>query len=70
MLQPICKVKFQQHVVLNMAMDVYRVLVQLSGQDNTDVKSFDELYQIGKESNNAHLLLFGRFEPNECTFLV
>ena len=40
-----------------MAMAWYRVLVQLSGQDATGVKSFDELYQIGKESNNT-LLLF------------
>jgi hypothetical protein len=39
-----------------MAMAWYRVLVQLSGQDDTDVKPFDELYQIGKESNNTHLL--------------
>ena len=34
----------------------YRVLVQLSGHDVTDVKSFDELYQIGTESNNSQLL--------------
>ena len=37
-----------------MAMAWYRVLVQLSGQDDTGVKSFDE---VGKESNNT-LLLF------------
>ena len=43
-----------------MAMAWYRVLVQLSGQDDTDVKSFDELHQIGKESNNT-LLLFNVF---------
>ena len=28
----------------------------MSGLDATDVKSFDELYQIGKESNNAMLV--------------
>ena len=32
----------------------YRVLVQLSGHNDTDVKSFDELYQIGQ--NNSQLL--------------
>ena len=37
-------------------MAYYRVLVQLSGQDDTDVKSFHELYQIGTESNNSQLL--------------
>ena len=30
--------------------------MQLSGQDDTDVKSFDELYQVGKEPNNTFLL--------------
>ena len=49
--------KYQQHVALNIAMTWYRVIVQLSGQDDTDVKSFDELYQIGTESNNSQLIL-------------
>ena len=57
--------KYQQHVVLNMAMAWYQVIVQLSGQDDTDVKSFDELYQIGKESNNT-LLLFNVVVSQMC----
>jgi hypothetical protein len=48
-----------------MAMAWYRVLVQLSGQDATNVKSFDELYQIGKESNNT-LLLFHVIVTQMC----
>ena len=43
----------------------YRVLAQLSGQDATDVKSFDELEQIGKESNNT-LLLFNVIMSQMC----
>ena len=43
----------------------YRVLVQLSGLDATDVKSFDELYQIGKESNNA-MLVFNVIMSQMC----
>ena len=49
--------KYQQHVTLNMAMAHYIVLLQLSGKNDDDVKSFNELYQIGEDSNNK-LLLF------------
>ena len=56
--------KQQQYAALYVTMALYRVIIRISGKQTIDnVKTYDELEAIGKESNNDHLgmhLLLGK----------
>ena len=49
--------KYQQNVVLNMAMSTYQTLVRVSGKGNIEeLMTFEELQEIGEKSSNNLLL--------------